>query len=224
MHIERHQASRGTDPPEFAPSHEPSTARHERRAGFTLIELVVVMLLLAVVATISIPRALKTTPRAQVDMAARALARDLELVRMRSITAKRSVEVRFDESEGFYTAFIDVSPARSGEIQETANEVSETGLFTQASEGGLPVVKLPRGVVFGSGAASSGPEGIAANNAITLKEGRVRFSARGLVEPYGEEGAIYLTHVDDPGAVAAVTISGASAFRAYFFRAGRWER
>lgn len=194
------------------------------RVGFTLIELVVVMLLLAVVATISIPRALKSTPRSQVDLAARALTRDLELLRMRAIAAKRSVQVRFDGSEGFYTAFIDQSPDRSEEIQETASEVSETGLITRGTKDGVPVVRLPSGVVFGVGAASSGPEGVAAGEAIMLEGGGVRFDARGLVRPYGAGGVIYLTHVDDPEAVAAVTISGASAFRAHFFRGGRWAR
>lgn len=194
------------------------------RRGFTLIELVVVMLLLAVVATISIPRALKSTPRSQVNLAARALTRDLELLRMRAIAAKRSVQVRFDASQGFYTAFIDESPDRSGEMRETASEVQGTGLITRGSVDGVPGVRLPRGVVFGVGAASGGPDGASASEAIELEGGRVRFDERGSISPYGAGGVVYLTHVEDGEAVAAVTISGASAFRAYFLRGGRWER
>lgn len=194
------------------------------RLGFSLIELVVVMLMIAVVVTISLPSALRPSPANQVDSAARALTRDLEQLRMRAIAAKRHVRVSFDRSGNFYTAFMDITPARLVSFSGSSEEVRASGLLTRGSNGGVPGVPLARGVVFGVGDASSGPRGASASDAITLEGGQVEFDSRGLVTPPGSGGVVYLTHEDDPGTVAAVTISGASAFRTWRYRAGRWIR
>ncbi len=192
--------------------------------GMTIIELVVVMLMFAVVATVALPRAVKSSPRQQVDLAARALMRDLEQVRMRALSAKRVVRVRFDKSKDFYTAFMDVTPDRQGTLLETAKEVEESGLLIRGSSGGLSGVSLPRGVRFGAGAASVGPSGAAIVNPVSLTNDRVDFDARGMVTPAGAGGTVLITHDDDPAAVAAVTISGASAFRTWRFQGGQWVK
>ena len=194
------------------------------RSGFSLIELVVVMLMIAVVVTVSLPRALRPSPANQVDTAANALTRDLEQLRMRAIAAKRHVRVSFDRSGNFYTAFMDMTPARLAAFGRTSEEVRASGLLARGSRAGLPGVPLARGVVFGVGDASSGPRGASASDAITLENEQVEFDSRGLVTPPGSGGVVYLTHEDDPSAVAAVTISGASAFRTWRYRAGRWIR
>lgn len=194
------------------------------RLGLTLIELIVVMLMIAVVVTISLPRALRPSPASQVDTAARALTRDLEQLRMRAIAAKRHVRVRFDQPHGFYTAFMDVTPARLASFSETSEEVRASALLTRGSSEGLPGVRLARGVVFGVGDISTGPQGAAVSDAVGLEGDQVEFDSRGLVTPPGSGGVVYLTHEDDPTAVAAVTISGASAFRTWRYRGGRWVR
>jgi prepilin-type N-terminal cleavage/methylation domain-containing protein len=192
------------------------------RRGFTLIELVVVMLMLAVVATIALPRAVKSSPELQVDIAARALTRDLEQLRMRAIAAKRAVRVSFDASEDFYTAYMDITPMRLGAFSQTSDEVHASGLLTRGSSGGVPGVPLPRNVEYGRGSAASGPQGYPATDPVGLGNDWVEFDARGMVIPAGSGGVIYLVHADHPSAVAAVTISGASAFHAWRYRGGRW--
>jgi prepilin-type N-terminal cleavage/methylation domain-containing protein len=190
--------------------------------GFTLIEVLVVMLMLAVVVALALPRGIKASPELQVDLAARALTRDLEQLRMRAIAAKRHVRVSFDEGEDFYTAFMDLTPTRSVAFSETSDEVHQSGLLIKGKRGGKPGVPLPKGVEFGLGSASSGPQGMAASDAIVLENDWVEFDARGMMSPPGSGGVIYLTHSDDPEAVAAVTISGASAFQAWRFRGEGW--
>ena len=93
------------------------------QSGFSLIEMVVVISLLAIVASFAIPRSMRRSPQAQVDSAARALARDLETVRMRAIAAKRVVRFRVLVEDEAYTAYLDLSAARAGGIEETAAEV-----------------------------------------------------------------------------------------------------
>jgi prepilin-type N-terminal cleavage/methylation domain-containing protein len=195
--------------------------RRDRR-GYTLIEMMVVMVLLAAVVAVAVPRGLKSSPQLQVDMAARALTRDLEKVRMRAIASKRIVRVSFVEGEGFYTAFMDLTAGRTGAIEEMAEEVHESRLLTRGSNGGLPGVELPHGVVFGGGEATVGPLDNPLSDPITLENDRVEFNSRGMITPEGTGGVIFLTHGDDPSAVAAVSISGAGAFRAWRHRNGTW--
>lgn len=194
------------------------------RRGYTLVEVLIVMLLLAVALSFTMPRALKPTPRMQVTLAARSLTRDLEQVRMRAIAAKRNVRLRFDGADDFYTAFMDLTPARLGALGETAEEVRASGLLTRDAKGGIPGVRLSEGVRFGTGSAASGPQGQPASAPIVLENSRVEFDSRGLVTPVGTGGVIYLTHDQDPSVVVAVTISGASAFATWIYRGGEWSR
>jgi type II secretory pathway pseudopilin PulG len=190
--------------------------------GFTIIEMIVIMLLLAVAASIALPRALKSSPQQQVDLAARTLTRDLEQLRMRAIASKRSVRVRFYTGSQFYSAFMDITPERLETIAETADEVRESGLFTRGSAEGVPGVPLPTGVVFGVGSATTGPAGYAVADPVALTNDYVEFDSRGMVKPAGSAGVVFISYQEDPRAVAAVTITGASAFRTWRYRGGSW--
>ncbi len=190
--------------------------------GFSVIELIVMMLVIAVVASVALPRALKPSPEQQVDVAARTLMRDLEQMRMRAIATKRSIRMRFYPSSDFYSAFMDITPERLGTIAETSAEVRESGLLTRGSREGVLGVPLPTGVVFGVGAATTGPQGGGVSDPVLLEGDVVEFDSRGMVSPPGSEGVVFVTFEESPRAVAAVTISGASAFRVYRYRGGRW--
>jgi prepilin-type N-terminal cleavage/methylation domain-containing protein len=194
------------------------------RRGYTLVEMLIVMLFLAVALSFTMPRAMKPTPRIQVGLAARSMTRDMEQMRMRAIAAKRSIRLRFEAGDDFYSAFMDLTPARLGVIGETADEARASGLLSQGSNSGIPGVRLSKGVSFGRGSASGGPPGSATSGAIVLEGDRVEFDSRGLVTPAGTGGVIYLVHEDDPTAVAAVTISDASAFATWIYRGGAWSR
>lgn len=188
------------------------------------MELVVVALLLGVVATIAIPRALKTTPRQELTRAARQLSRDLELVRTQAVAAKRTVRVRFWVDEGFYTAFMDVTDTRDGTINEDEDEVRGSRLITRGKYAGLPGVELPDRIEFGSGSAGTGPLGGGSGDPIPFTDDKVEFNTRGMVLPLGTQGTLFLVHEKDPTVVAAVTVSGAGAFEMWHYRNGGWER
>jgi hypothetical protein len=144
---------------------------------------------------------------------------------MRAIAAKRQIRVRFYESEEFYSAFMDTTALRSGSISETDAEVQASRLLARGSMGGVSGVQLPSGVEFGTGIATSGPAGYDATGGVVLVNGDyVEFDSRGMVLPPGSGGVIYLTHEEVASAVAAVTITGASAFRSWVFRGGEWTK
>ena len=198
-------------------------ARLRNNRGFSILEMVIVVLLMGMLMSMTVPRALRTTPKQEVDRAARQLARDLEAVRLRAMAAKRIVRLSFYESKGFYAAYMDMTTDRSGKINETLDEARNARLLARGSDAGIPGVQLEKTVQFGTGKATKDPMGNSASDGVALTDDRVEFTIRGMVTPIGSGGTIFLTHRDDPEAVAAVTISGSGAFRSWRYRDGEWK-
>ncbi len=196
------------------------------KRGFTIFEVVIVLVLFGVMAAVAVPRAFRVSPRQEVRQAARQMARDLEQARLRAIAAKRIVRVSFDQSKGFYAAFMDVSADRSASVSETAEEARAARFLARGSTAGIPGAELPKHVRFGFGSATQGPLDYPAGDPIILSDDRVEFDTRGMVRPVSgvrSGGAIVLTHENDPAATSAVTISGSGAFRAWDYRDGNWR-
>ena len=201
-------------------------SRHRDRRGFTLIEMIIVMLLAGVMAAVAVPRALRTTPHQEVHKMARQIMRDLESARMRAIASKRVVRVTFYESNGFYTAYQDVTPGRSGVISETEGEARASRFMVRGNMGKIPGADLATHVDFGFGQATSGPLGSSSGDAVQFKNDYVEFDVRGMVRPVDgvrTGGAIFVTHERDPSVVSAITVSGSGAFRTWDYRDGKWR-
>ncbi len=194
--------------------------------GFTAVELVVVLLLMGTMAALAIPRAIKQTPQQEVDRAARQLVRDLEQARLRAMASKRVVRVAFYPAQGYYAA-VALTTADGESTSEMSAEAADAYLLARGAGDGARSVDLPGRVTFGSGEATLDPLGeAAAGDAVSLLQDQVEFGPRGLVRPVDgvrKGGAIFLAHRDDPHAVAAVTVQGSGAFRAWRFRNGGWQ-
>lgn len=76
----------------------PSTAR----PGFTLVELVLVTVIVAVLAAIAIPRFAQATARQQLDQAADRVVAELEQARIRARAASKGVTLTFDTGDNSY--------------------------------------------------------------------------------------------------------------------------
>lgn len=70
--------------------------------GFTLVELMIVMVIVAIVAAIAIPRYSQASARQQLSSAADRVAADLELARTRARAASQTVTVAFSTSSDRY--------------------------------------------------------------------------------------------------------------------------
>ncbi len=201
-------------------------SRHRNRQGFTLIEMIIVMLLAGVMAAVTVPRAMRTTPTQEVHKMARQIMRDLESARMRAIASKRVVRVTFYESKSFYAAYQDVTSGRSGIISETEGEARASRFMPRGNMGKIPGADLEKRVDFGFGKATSGPLGSSSGDAVQFKNDYVEFDVRGMVRPVDgvrTGGAIFVTHELDPSVVSAVTVTGSGAFRTWDYRDGKWR-
>ncbi|HWA58821.1 MAG TPA: hypothetical protein VG692_16300, partial [Gemmatimonadales bacterium] len=58
---------------------------------------------------------------------------------------------------------------------------------------------------------------------INLPNNGIDFDARGLTNPFGTKGVVYLSHPGDPNAIAAVTITGAAAIRTWTYDGTTWR-
>ncbi len=181
------------------------------RSGYTLIEAMIVIVLLSIMLGFLVTR-IRVTPRTKVRQAASLLVRDLELARTRALATISHARVTFDVPGNAYSAYLDADQDRV---------IAESAAEAQALRGfGTRV--LANGVRYGRGGAGPLPD-FADPGDITFADNRVEFDTRGITAPLGTRGVVYLTHPDDPSAVAAVSVSGAAGIRAWTFQEGAWR-
>lgn len=81
----------------FSASFAPSAVNPSRRErGFTLLEILIVTILIALVASIGIPRFLGSIERAQVKSTAGEIANVMRIARLRAVSEKKIVTVEVD--------------------------------------------------------------------------------------------------------------------------------
>jgi len=147
--------------------------RRQRRSGVTLIELVVVILVLAIVSAIAVPRFAGALNATNVKTAAQRIGRDIALVRSWARVTSQSQSITFDTKQNAYTlSGVPNSNSASsantvflsdGTLNATLASVNlGTGSVTLTFNGfGVPV-GLPSG--GGTIGVSSGP----ASNTVTV--------------------------------------------------------
>ena len=77
-----------------------AAARPGRRRGFSLLELVLVLAIMATLAAVAIPRYSGSIARYRADVTARRIVADLALARARACSASKTVTAKFDISAG----------------------------------------------------------------------------------------------------------------------------
>lgn len=79
------------------------TARGRCLCGFTLVELVLVIIIIGIVSAIALPRFAQANARQQLDAAARRVANDLEKAQHLARASSNWVTLSFDTAENSYT-------------------------------------------------------------------------------------------------------------------------
>jgi len=181
-------------------------------SGFTLIELMTTIAVIGLAMLMVLPK-LKTSERSHVRLAAHQIARDLELVRTRALATRSAVRVDFNTGAESYAAFLDDN--QDGVISGTLAEVQALRAFGERT--------LDNRVVFGMGSAPRVP-GDTVGQPVTFASDQILFNNRGLPEPFGIRGFIYVTHMDDAASVSAVSVAGSGSFRTLDYTpSGGWQ-
>ncbi len=202
-----------------------------RTGGVTLVEVLIVVVLIGILGSITIPTYLKDRPAADVRDAAAELANVLQNARFRAVSLKRPVYVEFepDGEEGFYTAYVDLDSDPSTVPTGTASEIAATDIPFPDQASGQRGNRLPEGVEFDLGGSTSSPDEEASTptDPIDLPSNPIVFLPRGVVRwPAGStipSGGVYVSHRQNGSYVNSVLIRPTGLIRNYQWTGGGWR-
>jgi prepilin-type N-terminal cleavage/methylation domain-containing protein len=130
-------------PKALAATHHPQSPAPGRRAGFSIIELVVVASVIAIGAAIAIPRYSASTVRYRLDAAARRVAADLDRARTAARIGSTTRTLSFSSGTISYSVDGESSLRRGGETYHVAlGEEPYRAQAVAASFGGSPMVSF----------------------------------------------------------------------------------
>ncbi|TWU03240.1 prepilin-type N-terminal cleavage/methylation domain-containing protein [Neorhodopirellula pilleata] len=102
----------------YGRTHGPVRGRSQRKRGFSLIELTVVLMIMAIGATIALPRLAETVSRQRLESVAKSIQCDLELARRTAMNRGRTVTVQFEfDNARYHSADVMISAGRSETLQ-----------------------------------------------------------------------------------------------------------
>lgn len=183
------------------------------RVGFSIVELLIVMVVIGISLAIIAPK-FRMSEATEVQIAGMQLMQDLEISRTRALATRSQVRFVFETGAtvGAYSGYLDDN--RDGVFAESNEE--------RVALRGFGRRELPARVSYGRGGAQplpADPNG----SAITFADDRLWFNTRGLTEPLGTSGVVYMTSTEDPAQATAVAVSGSGAIRLWVWRDGQWQ-
>ncbi len=187
-------------------------AERSKRRGFTLIELLMVVTITGIMVAITASR-FKITELTEAQLAGMQLVQDIDYARTRALATRSLARVKFENTTTpAYSGFLDTDGDST--IAETAAESQNLRGFGRR--------ELPVRILYGRGSVAPIPDD-GTNTAITFASDRVEFSSRGIVQPMGTSGVVYLRHANKPEVVVAVQVSAAGNVRLWTFKEGHWQ-
>lgn len=124
----------------------------KKHAGFSLMELMVVIAIIGVLSAIAIPNAISWRNNAQVNSAARGLYSDLQNARSTAVKENRDCTVSFDTSgRGSYTVSMAGKPDRTVNFSKYGAVSMHSADFNGASE----IIFRPDGFAYTTSSTSS---------------------------------------------------------------------
>jgi len=108
----------------------PSRRRGRGDAGFSFVELLVVVALLAMVVLVGMPAMQDWLERYRVRTAAQTLAADIQLQRMRAVSRNREFRIEFDQATRSYALFEADGGGGWNQVQQADNVLPMGVTFT----------------------------------------------------------------------------------------------
>ncbi|HEX2254400.1 MAG TPA: GspH/FimT family pseudopilin, partial [Thermoanaerobaculia bacterium] len=202
----------GSRAPARAPQRCPRRSRRRRRAGFTLLELIVSLAILAVVTAVALPAVLGTTARLRLRSAAGEVATALRAARLHAVRHATHVAVRLETGgPGAVRWMLYRDGDGDGVLSRDIAAGTDPAVEPPPAEG------LSRDFRFGAGVRLGFPDGPpprdpGGRRRLTQRHDPVRFGRSDMASfgplGTGTPGTIYLT---DGRELACVRVEGRSA-------------
>lgn len=133
-----------------------------RKEGFTLIEILVIIIVLGILAAVAIPGFSRYGPDMRLKSAVRDLKSAMELAKLKAIRENASVALKFNTGTNSYTVFVDNgagggtaddwTPNGTEEVLRTVTLTSDVTMYEASFAGGAAQVRFDsRGLPNGLG-------------------------------------------------------------------------
>ena len=155
----------------------------------------------------------RITELTEAQLAGLQLVQDIDYARTRALAARSLARVKFENTgTPAYAGFLDTDGDST--IAESAEESQNLRGYGRR--------ELPARIQYGRGSVPAIPDD-GSNAPITFANNRVEFNSRGIVQPMGTSGVVYLKHANKPEVVVAVQVSAAGNVRLWTFKEGAWK-
>ena len=189
----------------------PSRTRRMPR-GFTMIEMLMVVTIIGIMTAFAVPH-FRITELAEVQIAGMQMVQDVDFARTRALASRSLSRVQFDDnSTASYSGYLD---------DNGDSTITNTNAEMQYMHG-WGKRPLPDRVLYGRGAIPAIP-GDASSSGITFPNSRVEFNSRGITQPMGSGGVVYMRHANKADCVVAVQVSPAGNVRLWSYKDGSWK-
>lgn len=157
-----------------------TTSNISREKGFSLIELLTVVSLMAILAAIAMPNLLKMMPGMRVNTATRQVVSKMLLLRMKVISENKRYQLLFTPGGDQY------------QVQQDGNR---DGDYTDSTDTIVETLNLPSGIIFGTNAIknTSGEPIDSGSDGVSFSAESCSFTTTGTVE----SGSVYLIPRED---------------------------